>query len=321
MKKCHVCGFSENGGKFCNRCGTPLLENGAVEENAQDVKDATATKAEKTGTGTKTVPESGFRSMQTYREELSPLTPENDLMEVCLSGHSSGMMYNSDSRFSITAVWEPAAPDQDSGACTVTFKEKKPFAASETIEVYRGYPEMLREIRDILIRANFQEADRRIPDDARAGPQVFDYSSGYSLSFKWHPDPGSRRYHYFSINSEKITIAKKNDELKEIRDVLNSVKKEESLISREEKDLGINKTGVIGMMGMTGDPGSSGNQPMTGMLGMMKMNSSPENASQPQKTTFPGLKADGSWICPDCGETGLTGKFCWQCGRKRPDNG
>ncbi|MBQ3682792.1 MAG: hypothetical protein II922_06900 [Succinimonas sp.] len=329
MKKCHVCGFSENGGKFCNRCGAPLRENGASGENARDgeekegadPKAAAAETDATTARDAKAPPPSGFRSMRSYREELPPLTPEDDLMEVCFSGHSSGMMYNSDSRFSIIAVREPAATEENGASCAVTFKEKKSFALSETIEVYRGYPEMLREIRDILIRADFQEADRRIPDDARAGLLVFDYSSGYSLSFKWHPDPGSRRYNYFSINSEKITIAKKNEELKAIRDILNSVKKEECLIQREEKDLGINKSGVIGMMGMTGDPGSGGNRPMTGMLGMMKMNGAPDNAAPPQKTAFPGLNSDGSWNCPDCGETGLTGKFCFECGRKRPDNG
>ncbi|WP_406037393.1 hypothetical protein [Succinimonas sp.] len=326
MKTCHVCGFSENGGKFCNRCGAPLRENGAPGENAKDgeVKegaDQADTKTASTAEDAKAPPPSGGKSMRSYREELPPLTPENDLLEVCFSGHSSGMMYNSDSRFSITAVREPAASGENGASCAVTFKEKKSFALSETIEVYRGYPELLRDIRDILIRADFQEADRRIPDDAKAGPLVFDYSSGYSLSFKWRPDPGSPRYHYFSINSEKITIAKKNEELKEIRDLLNSAKKEECLIRREEKDLGINKSGIIGMMGMTGDPGSGGNRPMTGMLGMMKMNGAPDNSSQPQKTAFPGLNADGSWNCPDCGETGLTGKFCFECGRKRPDNG
>ncbi len=283
--------------------------------------DKASAKDQKEAKNEKAAPPPRPGSMREYRQELPALAPEAELLEACISGHSSGMMYNSDSRFSITAVLDPAATEENGASCAVTFKEKKSFALSETIEVYRGYPEMLREIRDILIRAAFQEADRRIPDDARAGPLVFDYSSGYSLSFKWHPDPGSRRYNYFSINSEKITIAKKNEELKAIRDILNSVKKEECLIQREEKDLGINNSGVIGMMGMTGDPGSGGNRPMTGMLGMMKMNGAPDNASQPQKTSFPGLNSDGSWNCPDCGETGLTGKFCFECGRKRPDNG
>lgn len=282
MKKCHVCGYAENGGKFCNKCGAPLQENGDAGESAKDQKEAKNEKA---------APPPRPGSMREYRQELPALAPEAELLEVCISGHSSGMMYNSDSRFSISA-----APDGDS--CSVTFKEKKSFAAVETKEVYRGYPDMLRDIRGILIEADFQEADRRIPDDARAGPLVFDYSSGYSLSFKWRPVPGNSRYEYFSINSDKIAIAKKNDDLKRIREVLNSAMKEESLILREEKDLNINRAGIIGMMTMTGAPAKT---------------------SQPQKTLFPGMSAAGSWTCPDCGETGLAGRFCCQCGRKRPE--
>lgn len=42
-----------------------------------------------------------------------------------------------------------------------------------------------------------------------------------------------------------------------------------------------------------------------------------ENASEPETTTQ-AENADGTWTCPQCGQTGNTGKFCSNCGAKNP---
>ena len=33
---------------------------------------------------------------------------------------------------------------------------------------------------------------------------------------------------------------------------------------------------------------------------------------------FPSVLADGSWTCPECGQTGNTGNYCSNCAAARP---
>ncbi len=262
MIVCAECGFAENVGKYCLRCGYPLLQNDSGKKPGR----------------------------------APVLSPSGVLVSVSLSGHSSGMMYNSDSSHSQTLEF-----DSERGCWTVVISEKKAFASVKTKDIYRVPAGLPEEMRNLIIESGFQEAALTIPRDARFSPQVFDYSSGYSLDVWYRESPESRKPCRFDINNERIAIAGKTDFISAVRDLFDGAAIPGALICHEEISLGINQ--AFFQMGQKPEASKTAVSPAD------------NESAGPEAAPF--FAADGTWTCP-CGKSGLSGKFCPECGRGRP---
>ena len=263
MTVCAACGFTENTGRFCLRCGSPLAENAAGKKPDPDLSSSSA------------------------------------VISVSLSGSSSGMMYNSNSSHE-----EILEYDAEKGLWVVRISEKKAFATVKTQDIYRAPADMAGVLRDLIAGSGLQEDARKIPREARISPQVFDYSSGYSLTVWYRESPESRKPYRFSVNNEKIAIARKTAVAAEVRALFDRAAVPEALLSHEEIQLNISQP--FFQMVQKPAQGSSGAP-------------APSAAKEPKRTFSSGtLAPDGSWTC-SCGQSGLTGKFCYECGNRRPD--
>ena len=83
------------------------------------------------------------------------------------------------------------------------------------------------------------------------------------------------------------------------------------------RDAANNSAGAMtGFMGM-GFAQNAGGANLTNLAAMAGQQQSAQNAPTPMVA---GGVAAGGWTCAKCGKTGNTGKFCAECGEKKPDS-
>ena len=75
---------------------------------------------------------------------------------------------------------------------------------------------------------------------------------------------------------------------------------------------------MMGFAGLNMAQGAGG-MATAGLFNAAAQQQAPQQAA-PQQAA-PQMVPAGSWTCPNCGATGLTGKFCGECGTPRPAAG
>ena len=154
----------------------------------------------------------------------------------------------------------------------------------ETIHRFKALPSDVEAIKTLSARENLGTWEN-LKEIKQLDFIIYDYSSGASVGLIYElndPEQPWQKTDYRSINTTAARQHGGGKVIDEILSILNGCCREENLISEEK---------------------TPPKKPFNGML-----------------KGFPeaGVKSpDGSWICPECG-TNNTGKYCCECGLKKP---
>ena len=254
---CQECGFAENDGRFCLKCGQPRMLATDAKNNVK--------KPEK------------YASIEEAKQHFQP--PYGKLISVKYSGWSSGMMMNSYQNHALELTWksEEEMILMDSSSAFGT-------QSSTCYQISGSVPEEIRRyVKQEKIRA-LEQLELPPPDPAYLPT---DFSGGSSLTMVFDDSTeGGHPRKYCTINGDTLSRAGGRDILTHIRKLLEQCQ----------------KTGTV-IQNMT----ESESSPLMGFMGMGILRNQQEI---PASST--------GWRCPSCGHDPCKGKFCPECGSKRP---
>ena len=174
---------------------------------------------------------------------------------------------------------------------------------SETLRLFRADRELYDKLAALVERENLA-AWESLKEKPEMRIQIFDYSAGSTVSLKYDDSSvGGPPSFQAVINCTAAEHHGGGSVIKELQMLLRSAAVPERLVVQKTKP-----TPPIGMgMGM-------GMQPVPAAPGA----AAPGNAGASGTGAAPHVKPGEAWTCPACGEKGITGKFCYNCGAARP---
>ncbi|MBQ1369472.1 MAG: hypothetical protein IIY45_15495 [Firmicutes bacterium] len=214
----------------------------------------------------------------TLEEAKSIPGPKGKLLSIEMSSWSSGMMMNSGTKHSIKLDWSD-------GKIMLTKADSTGWEGDIT-RLYRALESDAAAICAVAARENLASWEnlREIPPAF----QIMDYSSGASIALVYElndPERSWQKTERFTINTTAARQLGGGEVIDELYAILNGCCREENLISEEKTP------------------------PKNNLPGFMGINQVPE------KETI--QEAEDSWKCSFCG-TMNTGKFCCECGVRKP---
>ena len=240
--------------------------------------------------------------------------PTGKLKEFRKSYWSSGMMIDSTSHeiYSLER--------QDDGSYVMKYDVLKTMMPTGTVSVYsvdQGQVEKLVNMIDEYKINTWAGLREQTP-----AAQVFDFSDSSSLFFSRFITGDSGPEKTFGINARAVRAAgqDKEKQLEEVSEFIESLVDPGKLVSTAEvprKGIGAQPTmmnnGFMGMLFLT-DTEVGGNK--EAIKPELTLGPAPENMAGRQ------FWEDGeTWICPECLCNENKGKFCVQCGARRPEKG
>lgn len=157
----------------------------------------------------------------------------------------------------------------------------KPAFQGETKKVYRAATDVLAEVKALVDKHNMGAWSQL---EYVQEYVVYDYSSSAGMALYFDDRAlGGTPYETKHINIQAVRQQGAGDIVDEYRKILEDAEAKAELI---EEIAGENKS-----------------SPMMGLMGMGMV-------PQPQA---------GCWVCPECNYNKNSGKFCCECGRKKPE--
>ena len=214
-------------------------------------------------------------------EELKEKTvAHGNLVGCSYSASSSGMMYNSNALYYISV-------DADDEGQLITLRRKQSLQ-NETQSTYRSAADILALINALAERENMPAWGEL---EYRQEYVVFDYSQSEGLTLYYDDTPtGGYKKTPVNINAQAVRQQGRGDVIKEFVDIL---------------EKGIDNAEVIEEAAPT--------PPAPDMRGLMLFKDIDNTPKAEPKEPAPGC-----WCCPCCGCVTNTGRFCCECGSKRP---
>ncbi len=233
--------------------------------------------------------ENEMEHIPTLKEVKAINEPHGELQEIEWSSSSSGMMMGSYSSYSVRLFRENGE---------LRLEEKSmPAYESVTVKLYSADETVFEKILGITEKENLA-AWSYLQRDPKLTMMVYDYSSSSQLTLTYDDSSvGGWSYVRKSIDTEAATQQGGSDTLKEISGLLQECCSDERLLSEETQP----------------NPYASG----TPIMGLGTFTGTPE--SKEGQTGSGSIEADGTWTCGACGSSGNTGKFCPECGSRRPE--
>ncbi|MBQ6654407.1 MAG: hypothetical protein IJM79_02660 [Erysipelotrichaceae bacterium] len=223
-----------------------------------------------------------LKQIRSLREEHGPL------IAVHWSTSSSGMMAGSYARSSLKLY-------RDNGEARLLHKDMKVYEP-EYICLYVADEELFDELQRLSERENLPVWGLLKADPAQV-LQVYDYSSSSSIELTYDDGQigGDKPFTVF-LNWEAVRQQNATDVWGEIVEIMRrGIDPQRLLDSRKEKNPYRNPFASL-------------------------FNGKRDGDAEDKKTAAKSVcQKDGSWQCPECGAEGNTGKFCAECGSRRPE--
>ena len=202
------------------------------------------------------------------------------LIEVLWSNYSSGMMMGSVARSSIRIY-------RENGEVRVMNRDMRVYEPEYT-SVYEADEGLLEKLQNISDRENLPLWGL-LKADPQKTLQVLDYSSVSTITLTYDAcQIGDRLPLTVCFSWEAV--------------------RQQNVTEVWEEIVGILKEGIVAerLLESSSEPNPYGNP------------FGPANNERPENRE-PVFAEDGSWTCPSCGKKGNTGKFCCECGSRKPD--
>ena len=199
---CPHCGYTENAGRFCDRCGLPPEYR--MKRNPFDGKYPT------------------LAEVRAYKETHGPL------IACTWSGYSNGMSYMSHTEYRLTLK-------KQDGVLTLDEYDMQQ-GVHITTRQYRADEAALARLQEIAERENLAawEYLKISPQLRETIPVIMDFSSSAHITLTFDDTAvGSRRPAQRSIDCEAARLLGGGDVLDEVRSLLSSCKADSALISEE----------------------------------------------------------------------------------------
>ncbi|MBQ6585581.1 MAG: hypothetical protein IJH83_02105 [Coriobacteriales bacterium] len=210
-----------------------------------------------------------------------------ELVSICSSSSSSGMVMGDHSSYSATIEWGGSQP-----LLTI---EDAPAFKDRVRSVYRVDPQVPERIKAIVVRENMCHWGK-LPHIPSMMDHMLDYSSSSSLTLIYDGFNVATRFSgRVSIDVRNVRSWGGGEALDRIDAIFKECERDDALVSRETTP------------------------PMVSMGGFMGMGMQPQPTMQPSPApaTPVAQPPAGAWTCPECGQNANLGKFCCECGSPR----